>query len=275
MPPIPPDPPPSTLPAPAGSVPANSVPAGTLAAGPPPAAARARLLLVDDDRLFLATFAANLQAAGYLPTCFNDPHAALAALQAGAEAAACVLDLDMPGLDGLGFLRALNAAGLAVPVIFLTSHAGPVFEEAALREGAVEFIDKGRGPAIILRRLALALRPRAAADPAAPPDLDLGRLTLRCQARRALWDGMEVALSRAEFDVVRHLAARAGSDVGYRAIYDVIKGEGFMAGPGEDGYRANVRAMIKRIRRKFEEVDPGFAGLETYPGFGYRWRGNG
>lgn len=264
MPPIPPDPPPGDTPAPGPPPPETQAPAG-----------RTRLMLVDDDRLFLATFAANLQAAGYLPACFNEPRAALAALEAGAEAAACVLDLDMPGLDGLAFLRALNAAGLAVPVIFLTSHAGPVFEEAALREGAVEFVDKGRGPAIILRRLALALRPRAAADPAAPPDLALGRLTLRCQARRALWDGREVPLSRAEFDVVRHLAARAGSDVSYRAIYDVIKGEGFLAGPGEDGYRANVRAMIKRIRRKFEEVDPGFAGLETYPGFGYRWRGNG
>jgi two-component system response regulator ChvI len=233
--------------------------------------ARPRLIVVDDDRLFLAAFAANLEAAGYRPACFADPRAALAALQAGTAAAACVLDLDMPGLDGLAFLGALNAAGLALPVIFLTSHAGPVFEEAALRAGAVEFIDKSRGPAIILRRLALALRPRPQAA-AVAPDLTLGRLTLRCQARRALWDGREVALSRAEFDVVLHLAAQAGHDVGYRAIYDVIKGEGFLAGAGEDGYRANVRAMIKRIRRKFEEIDPGFAGLETYPGFGYRWR---
>ena len=58
----------------------------------------------------------------------------------------------------------------------------------------------------------------------------------------------------------------------YRALYDALHGDGFLAGQGEEGYRANVRAMIKRIRRKFVEVDPGFDALGTYAGFGYRWQ---
>ena len=45
-----------------------------------------------------------------------------------------------------------------------------------------------------------------------------------------------------------------------------------MAGQGEDGYRANVRAMVKRIRRKFVALDAGFDALGTYPGVGYRWQ---
>jgi two-component system response regulator ChvI len=240
---------------------------------PRPAPPR-RLVVVDDDRLFLGVFAANLRAGGYDPLCFDDPQAALAALRAGAPAIACVLDLDMPGLDGLAFLRALKESGIDLPVVFVTSHSSPIFEEQALRDGAVEFIDKSRGPAIILRRLDLATRPRdpAPGAAAAPPDLRCGRLLLRCQARRAIWNGAEVPLSRTEFDVVYCLVAARGSDVSYRHIYDAVKGEGFLAGPGEEGYRANVRAMIKRIRRKFEEVDPGFASLGTYPGFGYHWR---
>jgi two-component system response regulator ChvI len=107
------------------------------------------------------------------------------------------------------------------------------------------------------------------------PDLRRGGLLLRRQARRALWNGVEVPLSRTEFDVVLYLANAAGRDVGYREIYDVIKGQGFVAGSGEEGYRANVRATIKRIRRKFEDIAQDFDDLVTYPGFGYRWRGNG
>ena len=234
-----------------------------------------RLVVVDDDRLFLGVFAANLRAGGYEPLCFDDPAAALAALRAGTDAVACVLDLDMPGLDGLAFLRTLKAEGIALPVVFVTSHSGPLFEEQALRDGAVEFIDKARGPAIILRRLDLVTRRRTPPPSAADPDLTRGRLALRGRTRRALWNGVEVPLSRTEFEVVQCLAAAAGSDVAYRQIYDVIKGEGFLAGQGEDGYRANVRAMIKRIRRKFEAVDAGFACLGSYPGFGYRWRDGG
>ena len=239
---------------------------------PDPAAPR-RLVVVDDDRLFLGVFAANLRAGGYDPLCFDDPLAALEVLRAGSDACACVLDLDMPGLDGLAFLRALKDAGSDLPVVFVTSHSTPIYEEQALRDGAVEFIDKARGPTIILQRLDLVTRPRTVAvQPATVADVVRGRLRLRGAARRALWDGAEVPLSRTEFDVVHRLALAAGSDVAYRQIYDVVKGEGFLAGQGEDGYRANVRAMIKRIRGKFEAVDPAFDALGTYPGFGYRWR---
>jgi two-component system response regulator ChvI len=68
------------------------------------------------------------------------------------------------------------------------------------------------------------------------------------------------------------LAAKAGVDVSYREIYNTVQAEGFIAGQGAEGYRTNVRALIKRIRRKFTEADAGFAALENYPGFGYRWR---
>ena len=44
-----------------------------------------------------------------------------------------------------------------------------------------------------------------------------------------------------------------------------------MAGAGDDGYRSNVSTFIKRIRQKFRDVDPDFAAIETYTGFGYRW----
>jgi len=242
----------------------------------------ARIALVDDDPLFLRVFAGNLQAAGYDTVCFDDPKRALAILQQGIPPDACVLDWNMPGLDGLKLFNLLRAHGVAVPVLFLTSYGQVIFEEAALDAGAADFVDKSRGPAIILHRLSLArrLEPDAAQSglsqsELARSDLNLGQLILSVSSKRAIWRGREVALSRNEFDVVALLAERAGRDVGYRQIYDVVRGNGFIAGHGEDGYRANVRAMVKRIRHKFIRVDPDFAALHNYPGFGYRWLRDG
>ena len=73
-------------------------------------------------------------------------------------------------------------------------------------------------------------------------------------------------------NIVAYLAENASRDVSYREIYDIVHGEGFMAGDGEVGFRTNVRAFVKRIRQKFREVDPVFSTINNYPGFGYRWR---
>ena len=68
------------------------------------------------------------------------------------------------------------------------------------------------------------------------------------------------------------MATRPGEDISYRDIYDLVHGKGFVAGYGPAGYRANVRAFIKRIRQKFRAVDGTFDLIDNYPGFGYRWR---
>jgi two-component system response regulator ChvI len=80
-----------------------------------------------------------------------------------------------------------------------------------------------------------------------------------------------VDLTLTEFGIVAYMAENPGRDVSYREIYDIVHGEGFMAGEGEMGFRTNVRAFIKRIRHKFREVDPDFSLIKNYPGFGYRW----
>ncbi|MDE2332979.1 MAG: winged helix-turn-helix domain-containing protein [Rhodospirillales bacterium] len=96
-------------------------------------------------------------------------------------------------------------------------------------------------------------------------------LELRRDECRALWRGRVVNLSLTEFRIVARLVAEAGAEISHRDLYDTIKGEGFVAGAGEAGYRSNVRATIKRIRQKFRQADPGFEAIRNYPGFGYRW----
>ena len=108
----------------------------------------------------------------------------------------------------------------------------------------------------------------------APPRLNevvCGKLILRPDVGRASWDGVDVGLTHGEYNIVHLLASNVGRFVTYRAIYDRMHYEGFIAGSGGDGYRANVRSAVKRIRSKFREHDASFAEIENYNSFGYRW----
>lgn len=99
-----------------------------------------------------------------------------------------------------------------------------------------------------------------------------GDLQLDAHTRRAHWRGHPVPLTLGEFAIVERLCNDGDRDVSYRALYDVVRGDGFVAGAGDNGYRVNVRAFVKRIRQKFRTVDPDFDAIENFPGFGYRWR---
>ncbi|MBI3516433.1 MAG: response regulator transcription factor [Proteobacteria bacterium] len=243
------------------------------------AADRRRVVVVDDDPLFLSTLTLNLEDAGFAVAAFTGGGATLDHLNAGARPDAIILDWHMPEMDGLELLQRLRAQGLAVPAIFLTSLNQPIYEELALDRGAVDFVEKSRSFSIILKRLRLitdgaksgapVVADKAPAADVAP---QTGPLELRTDSCRALWLGNEVPLTLTEFHVVALLVGKTGGDVSYREIYDVVRGEGFIAGIGSEGYRSNVRTMVKRIRQKFRDLDPAFDALENYPGFGYRWR---
>ena len=228
------------------------------------------IAVIDDDPLITETLIANLDEAGFKAVLFDNGPAALKYVADGGRISAILLDWAMPDMDGPEVLRRLRADGHAVPVIFLTGYNQPMFEEAALAGGAVDFVDKARSFAIILQRLKLALA-GAKGGRGAPPAARQTGLHIDQESARVYWRAAQVDLSLSEVKVVQLLVAQAGKDVSYRAIYDRLRGEGFQAGAGEDGYRTNVRAMVKRIRQSFRDVDETFDMIKNYPGFGYRW----
>jgi two-component system response regulator ChvI len=99
-----------------------------------------------------------------------------------------------------------------------------------------------------------------------------GKLLLCFDVNRAYWEGVDVGLTLGEYNIVHLLASNAGRYVTYRAIYDRIHYEGFIAGSGADGYRMNVRSAIRRIRNRFGALDLIFDEIENYQGFGYCWK---
>jgi two-component system response regulator ChvI len=233
------------------------------------------VLVVDDDDLFRESVGQNLRDEGFGVEECPGGQEALDRLAAGPSPDLILLDWKMPGMNGIEVLKTYRGKGGQTPVIFLTVLSDQIYEEAALIGGAVDFIEKSRSFSILRRRIDLIIggdKGVSGGDEGSEKPLEAGHLTLDPGSARVRWRGAEVDLTIAEFNLVRHLASRPGKDCRYRELYDLVRGEGFHAGTGEEGYRTNVRSMIKRVRRKFETLDREFGEIENYPGFGYRWR---
>lgn len=245
-------------------------------------AAGKRVLVVDDDAFFRESLAQNLADAGFQVETAEDGENALSQLSNSMAPDLVILDWKMPGLTGIEVLRRVRQDGVETPVIFLTTLTDQIYEESALASGAVDFVEKSRSFIILLKRIDLILCGVRGQTPSngtptngttsSDEQVILGGLDLNLKSHRALWNNKEVPLTLSEFNIVHLMAAHAGADVRYRDIYDLVRGEGFAAGVGPEGYRANVRTFIKRIRQKFREIDDRFDSIENYPGFGYRWR---
>ncbi|AWK89187.1 DNA-binding response regulator (plasmid) [Azospirillum thermophilum] len=236
----------------------------------------ARIALVDDDDLFRESLSLNLADEGYEVVTFDRGEPALNFFAEGGAVDIVLLDWRMPKMDGIDVLRQMRARGIEVPVIFLTVLSDQIYEEAALAGGALDFVEKSRSLSILLKRMRLILDGTKGANEetdasSAQNTYTLGDLELRLENSRALWSGKRIDLTLTEFNIVKLMATRPEEDVSYREIYDLVHGKGFVAGYGPSGYRANVRAFIKRIRQKFRAVDAEFDCIENYPGFGYRW----
>lgn len=241
-----------------------------------------RVFVVDDDDLFRESIEQNLVDAGFSVTGFPTGPKMLDIVGEGRSADLILLDWKMPEMNGIEVLKRLRASQVDIPVIFLTVLNDQIYEEAALLGGAVDFVEKSRSFSILLKRIQLIFE-GAKAKPAAPgvapsragDKATFADLELWLESSRAFWKGRQVDLTLTEFKMVHYLAARAGKDVRYRELYDLVHGEGFAGGYGDEGYRTNVRTFIKRIRQKFRDIDETFEAIENYPGFGYRWRTGG
>jgi two-component system response regulator ChvI len=235
-----------------------------------------RVLLVDDDELYLETMMAELEDRGFAVRGFPDGPSLFKQLDSASEADALLLDWTLPSMSGIDVLSGVRDRGIDVPVAFLTGRALVDYEHIALNRGAVDFIDKLRGADIIaqrLNRMVVGSRRRPAVAAAERETAVVcGPLTLWRRNPRIEWRGADVGLTLTEYKVISLLVANAGKPMTYRAIYDTMHYAGFMAGYGSDGYLVNVRSAMKRIRKKFLALDPAFAEVENFAAVGYAWR---
>ena len=233
------------------------------------AGAATPVALVDDDDLYRETLAAELGDHGFKVHAFTDGESCLAALERGLETQLVLLDWTLPRLQGFEVLRRLIEKDRNRPVIILTGRSPVQRELDALQGGAIDFVDKARGVDVLVPRMRLLVRTDIV-QPEPGPVIS-GPLLLQPYKGRAEWRGRDIGLTVVEQKIVALLVANAGQPVTYRAIYDQVHYAGFVAGDGERGFERNVRTMIKRMRRKFEAIDPGFQAIRSIVGLGYSW----
>lgn len=238
---------------------------------------RSKIVTVDGDAAFRSTLSIILELSGFDVVEFDRGEAALsyAAGQPGVDL--FILDWDLPASPSIGVLRKLRERQQDIPVIIVTKEARKVCEETALQFGALDYIEKSRGFAILLKRIELAIgadahRNKLSSLARSTRSNPVGRLRFVDDARWVVWNGETIRVSASEYKVIRHLVDRTGHYVDHREIYDLIRGKGFSAGLGPEGYRTNVRAFVKRVRAKFKMADQTFEQIESQPGVGYRWR---
>jgi two-component system, OmpR family, response regulator ChvI len=159
----------------------------------------------------------------------------------------------------------LDTQKVNAPVVFINGLASP---QADYRSDVINgSIDADSSLSAL--KLAATFAERSKAD-SAEEGVTCGNLKLH--NARAFWNGVDLGLTIGEYKIVELLASRPGHFFTYRAIYDRLRHEGFVAGEGPHGYWANVRSAIKRLRNKFRTFDPAFDEIENYTGFGYGWR---
>ena len=234
----------------------------------------AKITLVDDDENIVASVSLALESHGHTVQAFYDGASGLAALESDAPDLA-ILDVKMPRLDGMEVLRRLRQTS-NTPVIILTSKDDEIDEILGFNLGADDYIHKPFSQRLLIERVKAVLR-RAnpeeedAGGPANSEALQSraikrGRLTLDPARHDCLWEGKPVRLTVTEFLLLQALAQRPGF---------VKSRDNLMDAAYEDQVYVDDRTIdshIKRMRKKFREVDPEFDAIETLYGVGYRYR---
>jgi len=227
-----------------------------------------RIALVDDDQNILASVSITLEAEGFQVVTFNDGADALRGLLADPVDLA-VLDIKMPRMDGMELLQRLRARS-AMPAIFLTSKDDEVDELMGLRMGADDYIKKPFSQRLLIERIRSVLR-RTEARVEGGTDLSdkaivRGALVMDPDRHLCTWNGEPVNLTVTEFLLLLSLAQRPGHVKSRDQLIDAAYGEHIYV---DD---RTIDSHIKRLRKKFREVDKEFSEIETLYGVGYRYK---
>jgi two-component system response regulator ChvI len=230
------------------------------------------IAVIDDDRNLLTSVTIALESEGFAVRAHGDPVDGLAdVLHAPPDLV--ILDIKMPRMDGLEVLRRLRRES-EVPVIFLTSKDQEEDELEGLRHGADDYVSKPFSLRLLIERARAVIRRKGApADAAerfggeetAEPPLVRGALVLDSDKHACTWNGAQVILTVTEFLLLKALALRPGHVKSRNQLMDAAYDDQTYV---DD---RTIDSHIKRIRKKFKAVDPGFSHIDTLYGVGYKF----
>ena len=223
--------------------------------------------IVEDDPGIRANYSDALTRHGYDVSAYATRSEAQSAFDTRLPDLA-LLDIGLAGEPDGGFAlcRELRALSAALPIIFLTARDSDFDVVSGLRMGADDYLTKDAGLPHLLARISALFRRADLLHEAPVEDEILERGALRLDMKRfiATWNAKAVDLTLTEFWLV-HAVARFPGHVKNRE--QLMKEAHIVV---DD---STITSHVKRIRRKFQAVDPAFAAIDTVYGLGYRWNG--
>jgi len=220
----------------------------------------ATILVVDDNESIVSALTEYLEASGYdVVTALDGPSALEAAETHPPDLA--LVDIMLPGIDGLELTKRFEALGL--PVILVTAKSDEVDRLVGLELGADDYITKPFSPREVVARAKAVLR-RCARQRDESSTLRVGDLTIDHE-RREVRDGDRIVdLTRSEFDILATMAAHPGRVYTRLQLLEAASGEAF------EGYDRTIDAHVKNIRRKLEDDPRAPRYIRTVIGVGYK-----
>jgi len=226
------------------------------------------IALVDDDKNILTSVSMALEAEGFEVRAYSDGAEALEGIGRSPVDLA-ILDIKMPRMDGMELLGRIRQKD-SLPVIFLTSKDDEVDEVLGLRLGADDYIKKPFSQRLLIERIRALLRRSDLEKNGGGDSKDMIRLddlVLDPSRHLCTWKGEEVGLTVTEFLLIQSLAKRPGHVKSRDQLIDAAYGEHIYV---DD---RTIDSHIKRLRKKFKDIDSEFDKIETLYGVGYRYRG--
>lgn len=201
-----------------------------------------RILAIDDDAAVTSLLKRGLSYAGYAVDTAGSGDAGLALARAH-PSDLVILDIGMPGMDGLEVLRRLRAADACLPVIMLTARDAPTDQVCGLETGADDYVVKPFTFEVLLARVHAQLRRRAAAH---PPQLHFADLTLDIASHRVCRSQRTITLTSLEFKLLQTFLAHPQQVLSKDLLLDRVWSYDF------GGNTNVVEVYVKQLRQKLE-----------------------
>jgi len=224
-----------------------------------------QIILVEDEPVLCQNYAKAIRDQGYeVITCDNKQDALEILNKQLPDLAILDIGLGDDAEAGFDLCREIRTLSNTLPIIFLTARDSDFDTISGLRLGADDYLSKDTSMPHILARIAALFRRVQALQTTTETELIRHEnLMIDAQRFQIEWNGVIVDLSLTEFWMVHSLAKRVGH---------VKNREQLMGDSNIYVDEGTITSHIKRIRKKFKEIDESFDCIETVYGIGYRWR---
>jgi len=221
------------------------------------------ILVIDDEPKILKTVRAYLENAGFRVVTAGDGQMALT-MYRHERPALVILDLGLPGMDGLDVARTLRRDS-NVPIIMLTARVDEADRLIGLELGSDDYVTKPFSPRELVARVRAVLRRTSGEREQAPVPIVTGDVVIDIERRQVAISGQSVELTPTEFDLLVVLARHPGRVFTRLELLDRVQGYAF------EGYERTVDAHVKNLRQKIEPDPKQPRYLLTVYGVGYRF----